>query len=137
MGRRYVSLFWRLLVPNATVLTVACVVLILEPANGRLPALLGGLAVMIAVNVVLIRRATGPLTRLTTLMHRIDPMRPGQRLPVPSPPSELTLLAEAFNEMLDRLESERRERRMRRAQRAQEGSAAGSPPSCTTRSGRR
>ncbi|MEP6954580.1 MAG: histidine kinase [Solirubrobacteraceae bacterium] len=113
MRGHYVSLFWRLLVPNATVLTAACVVLSLEPANGRIPALVVGLAVMIAVNVVLIRRATGPLTRLTALMHLIDPMRPGQRLPAPAPPSELTLLADAFNEMLDRLETERRESGMR------------------------
>lgn len=113
MRGRYVSLFWRLLVPNATVLTAACLVLSLEPANGRIPALVVGLAVMIAVNVVLIRRATGPLTRLTALMHHIDPMRPGQRLPSPAAASELTLLADAFNEMLDRLETERRESGMR------------------------
>jgi two-component system sensor histidine kinase UhpB len=109
MDRRYVSLFWRLLVPNVTVLAAACVILIVEPANGRVPALAGGLAVMIAVNVVLIRRTITPLTRLTTLMGRIDPMRPGERLPIPRPQSEITLLAEAFNDMLDRLEKERRE----------------------------
>ena len=97
MGDRYVSLFWRLLVPNVTVLAVACVILMVEPANGRVPALVGGLAVMVAVNVVLIRRATTPLVRLTTLMGRIDPMRPGQRLPQPRPQSELTVLATAFN----------------------------------------
>jgi two-component system sensor histidine kinase UhpB len=113
MGRRYVSLFWRLLVPNVTVLAAACIVLIVEPANGRVPALAGGLAVMIAVNVVLIRRAITPLSRLTMLMGRIDPMRPGERLPVPRAQSELTLLAEAFNDMLDRLETERRESGMR------------------------
>ena len=113
MGDRYVSLFWRLLVPNVTVLAVACVILMVEPANGRVPALVGGLAVMVAVNVVLIRRATTPLVRLTTLMGRIDPMRPGQRLPQPRPQSELTVLATAFNDMLDRLETERRESGMR------------------------
>src|SRR3954451_3414612 len=113
MESRYVSLFWRLLVPNVTVLTVACVVLILEPANGRIPALAGGLAVMITVHPVLLRRAMTPLTRLTRLMGRIDPMRPGERLSVPGPPSEITLLARAFNDMLDRLETERRESGMR------------------------
>ncbi|HEY4097553.1 MAG TPA: histidine kinase [Baekduia sp.] len=113
MGGRYVSLFWRLLVPNVTVLAVACVILGVEPANGRIPVLAGGLAVMVAVDVVLIRRATTPLVRLTALMGRIDPMRPGQRLPLPTPPSELTVLAGAFNDMLDRLETERRESGMR------------------------
>jgi two-component system sensor histidine kinase UhpB len=113
MPRRFVSLFWRLLIPNVLVLAAACVVLIVEPANGRVPALAGGLLVMVAVDVVLIRRAITPLLRLTTLMGRIDPMRPGERLPVPGSRSELTLLADAFNDMLDRLERERREAGMR------------------------
>jgi two-component system sensor histidine kinase UhpB len=109
MGGRYVPLFWRLLVPNVTVLAVACVVLIVEPADGRIPALAGGLVVMVVANAVLMRRATAPLTRLTSLMRAVDPLKPGQRLPVPRPQSEVTLLAEAFNDMLDRLETERRE----------------------------
>ncbi len=113
MRTRYVSLFWRLLAPNVTVLLVACLVLIVEPANGRLPALAGGFAVMVAANVVLIRRATTPLVRLTTLMRKVDPLRPGQRLPGPKAQSELTVLTDAFNEMLDRLETERRESGMR------------------------
>jgi two-component system, NarL family, sensor histidine kinase UhpB len=113
MRGRFVSLFWRLLVPNVTVLSVACAVLIVEPANGRLPALAGGLVVMVVVNALLIRRATTPLARLTSLMGRIDPLRPGERLPAPRPVSELTLLADAFNDMLDRLETERRESSMR------------------------
>lgn len=113
MVRRHVSLFWRLLVPNVLVLAAACVVLIVEPANGRIPALAGGLAVMVAVDAVLLRRALTPLTRLTTLMGRIDPMRPGERVPVPRQQSELRLLGEAFNDMLDRLETERREAGMR------------------------
>lgn len=113
MRNRYISLFWRLLVPNATVLCVACLVLIVEPANGRIPALAGGFAVMVAANVVLIRRATTPLVRLTGLMRTIDPLRPGQRLPGPRAQSELTVLTDAFNEMLDRLETERRESGMR------------------------
>ena len=80
-----------------------------EPANGRVVALVGGLTVMIAVNLLLMRSAVAPLTRLTRLMRSVDPLRPGQRLPVASQASEVTLLALAFNEMLDRLESERRD----------------------------
>jgi two-component system sensor histidine kinase UhpB len=113
MEGRHVSLFWRLLVPNVLVLAAACVVLIVEPANGRIPALAGGLVVMVVVDAVLLRRALTPLTRLTTLMGRIDPMRPGERVPVPRQQSEIRLLAEAFNDMLDRLETERREAGMR------------------------
>ncbi|HYF24624.1 MAG TPA: histidine kinase, partial [Baekduia sp.] len=109
MGHGYVPLFWRLFVPNATVLGVACVVLFLEPANGRVVALAGGLVVMLAVNFVLIRRAVSPLVQLTRLMDAVDPLSPGKRLDVPGPPSEITVLGEAFNGMLDRLEAERRE----------------------------
>jgi two-component system sensor histidine kinase UhpB len=102
-------LFWRLFIPNATVLGVACVVLIVEPANGRIPALVGGLTVMLALNLVLMRRAVTPLTRLTSLMRRVDPLHPGERIPELGPRSEVSVLAEAFNDMLDRLEAERRE----------------------------
>jgi len=109
VSRRYVPLFWRLFIPNATVLAVAGVVLLVEPANGRVVALGGGLATLLVVNLVLMRRAFAPLVHLTRLMREVDPLRPGQRLSVPGPPSEVTVLAEAFNEMLDRLETERRE----------------------------
>ena len=109
MAGRPIPLFWRLFAPNAIVLAVACVVLIVEPANGRIPALVGGLVVMVAVNLLLMRRAVAPLTRLTALMRRVDPLHPGERVPLYGPRSEVTVLANAFNEMLDRLEDERRE----------------------------
>lgn len=105
----YVSLFWRLFVPNATVLAVACAVLWAEPANGRLVALVGGLAMLLAVNWLLMRRAVAPLLRLVEVMERVDPLQPGRRLEVRAPPSEVAILAESFNEMLERLELERRE----------------------------
>ena len=113
MGARPIPLFWRLFIPNATVLGVACVVLIVEPANGRVPALVGGLTVMVAANLLLIRRAVTPLTRLTALMRRVDPLHPGERIPLLGPSSEVTVLAEAFNDMLDRLEAERRDSGLR------------------------
>ena len=108
-GQRYVPLFWRLFVPNATTLCAACVVLIIEPANGRIVALAGGLVTMLAVNLVLMRHAFAPLTRLTSVMQRVDPLRPGRRIHLPGPASEVTVLAQSFNDMLDRLEAERRE----------------------------
>ena len=117
---RYVSLFWRLFVPNATVLAAACVVLWIEPANGRVLVLTGGLAVLLAVNLVLMRRAIAPLVRLTSLMRSVDPLRPGQRVEAVGPDSEVTVLGTAFNDMLGRLEDERRESG-RRALSAQEG----------------
>jgi two-component system sensor histidine kinase UhpB len=108
-GSRYIPLFWRLFVPNAAVLLAACIVLIVEPANGRVYALAGGLAIMLAANLILMRRAFGPLRRLTELMESIDPLEPGRRLPPLGPESEVTQLTESFNAMLDRLEEERRE----------------------------
>jgi two-component system sensor histidine kinase UhpB len=104
-----VPLFWRLFVPNACVLVVACVVLMVEPANGRIVALVGGLTIMLAVNLLLMRRAFAPLTRLMTTMNRVDPLHPGERVPVVGPPSEVTVLAREFNAMLDRIATERRE----------------------------
>jgi two-component system sensor histidine kinase UhpB len=104
-----IPLFWRLFVPNACVLVVACVVLIVEPANGRIVALVGGLAIMLAVNLLLMRRAFSPLTQLMATMNRVDPLRPGERVPMLGPPSEVTVLAREFNAMLDRIETERRD----------------------------
>lgn len=119
LTRRYVPLFWRLFLPNATVLGTACVVLMIEPANGRVVALVGGLTAMLAVNLVLMRHAIAPLARLSGFMGQIDPLRPGQRISVSGPESEVTVLAQAFNDMLDRLEQERRDSG-RRALSAQE-----------------
>jgi two-component system sensor histidine kinase UhpB len=110
-----IPLFWRLFVPNACVLVVACVVLMVEPANGRVFALVGGLAIMLVANLLLMRRAFAPLMRLTVAMDRIDPLRPGGRVPVMGPPSEVTMLTDAFNDMLERLETERRESARRMA----------------------
>lgn len=105
----FVSLFWRLFVPNVLVLIAAGTVLWLEPPNGRPIALAGGVLAMVLVNVVLLRRAFAPLARLTSLMERVDPLRPGDRLPDIGPESEVSLLTRSFNRMLDRLERERRE----------------------------
>ena len=109
----YVSMFWRLFIPNATVLAVACVVLFIEPANGRAAALAGGLLVMLAVNFALITRGVRPLLRLTALMRSVDPLIPGERIPIPRQSSEVAVLAEAFNDMSDRLERERRDSGLR------------------------
>ncbi len=106
---RYIPLFWRLMIPNAAVLMAASIVLVVEPANGRVVALAGGLTVMLITNVVLMRHAFAPLARLTALMKAIDPLHPGRRIPPLGPQSEVTTLARAVNEMLDRVEAERRD----------------------------
>ena len=105
----FIPLFWRLFVPNAAVLLGAGVVLMIQPPSGRVVVLAAGLAVLLTVNLVLMRRAFAPLARLTSLMDAIDPLDPGHRLPALGPESEVTRLTEALNQMLDRLETERRE----------------------------
>jgi two-component system sensor histidine kinase UhpB len=117
---RGIPLFWRLFVPNAVVLAAACGFLIASPPNGRVPILVSGLVVMLVTNLVLMRWAFAPLQRLFALMRSVDPLAPGARLDVGGPQSEVTELAHAFNDMLDRLESERRDS-ARRALAAQEG----------------
>src|SRR3712207_7014856 len=57
--------------PISAVLTAACVVLIIQPANGRIVALAGGLSVMLITNVLLMRRAFGPLARLRSEERRV------------------------------------------------------------------
>ena len=71
-------------------------------------------------NVVLVRRAFAPLLRLTAVMHRVDPLAPGARVEVEDGSPEVAELAGAFNDMLERLEDERRDS-AERAVRAQEG----------------
>ena len=75
---------------------------------------------MLLANLFLLRRALSPLRRLTDLMHRVDPLRPGERIPVYTHDAELMELTQAFNDMLERLEAERRES-TGRAVAAQEG----------------
>ncbi|MDQ4130807.1 MAG: HAMP domain-containing sensor histidine kinase [Actinomycetota bacterium] len=66
------------------------------------------------------RWAFAPLDRLTRFMGRVDPLRPGQRIPAYGHAREVEELTRAFNDMLDRLEDERRESG-RRELAAQEG----------------
>ena len=121
-----VSLFWRVFAINAAVLVAAVAVLALSPAtvssriNAGEVALLGvGVAGVLAVNLLALRRVFGPLEQLTALMLRVDPLAPGQRIEIERQAAEVAELSLAFNEMLDRLERERRDS-ARRALDAQE-----------------
>jgi two-component system sensor histidine kinase UhpB len=89
-------------------------------ALAELVALGGGLAAMLVLDLALLRRAFRPLGRLTSVMKAIDPLYPGERASVDVADPEVAELAAAFNEMLDRLELERRQS-ARRALAAQEG----------------
>ncbi|MDA0179128.1 HAMP domain-containing sensor histidine kinase [Solirubrobacter phytolaccae] len=121
------ALFWRVAIGNAAVLAVACVItaFVFAPSETDIALrefaiFLGGLASMLAINLLLLRRALGPLRELTSFARRIDPLEPGLRLQVTGGDSEATELADAFNDMLDRLEAERRAS-VGRALAAQEG----------------
>lgn len=110
------SLFWRVLTINGAVLLTAALVLVFSPATisasparPEVAVLTAGLLVVMAVNFVALRRVFGPLERLARLMHRVDPMAPGQRIDVDGASAEVGDLLDAFNEMLDRVELERRQ----------------------------
>jgi two-component system, NarL family, sensor histidine kinase UhpB len=109
------SLFWRVAIGNAAVLAIACLItaLVFSPptdiALREVAVFVGCLVLMVTLNLLLLRRAFAPLRQLTAFARRIDPLSPGPRLQVSGGVSEVTGLAAAFNEMLDRLEAERRE----------------------------
>ncbi len=125
MGRA--SLFTRIFLLEVAVFALAGLVLALTPATvsaeialREAAVLVGVLAATLLVNFVLLRRALRPLRRLTELMETADPLHPGRRLPVSSDDEEIRRLTAAFNDMLARLETERRES-VRRSLAAQEG----------------
>ena len=134
-------LLWRVFASNAAVLVAATLLLVLSPATVSFPValteavvLVVGLAAMLAVDFVLLRRAFGPLGRLRALhgRGRSAAARARERSWRRADP-EVAELTVAFNEMIDRLELERRES-ARRALAGQEARAAcGSRASSTTR----
>jgi two-component system, NarL family, sensor histidine kinase UhpB len=119
-------LLWRIFLGNAAVLGVATLALVLSPATVSFPVaareaivLAAGLAVMLAINYALLRHAFGPLSRLAAVMREVDPLVPGRRSELPEATAEVGALAGAFDDMLERLEAERRDS-ARRALAAQE-----------------
>jgi two-component system, NarL family, sensor histidine kinase UhpB len=117
MSKRLSSLplLWQVFGTNAAVLAVAYLVLVFAPVTVSVPphtaellVLSGGLLVMLAINFVLLRRAFRPLDHLADTMRRHDPLSPGRRVQVEGGPV-VAALAETFNDMLDRLEHERRD----------------------------
>jgi two-component system sensor histidine kinase UhpB len=111
---RALPLFWRVFAIDVAVLALVFVLLVFAPvtvsipiAGAELAVLAGGLAAMLVLTFVLLRPALRPLVAVTSTMRRIDPLQPGQRVPVTGVP-DVAELARAFNEMLERLEAERR-----------------------------
>ncbi|MDQ3859767.1 MAG: HAMP domain-containing sensor histidine kinase [Actinomycetota bacterium] len=108
-------LFWRVFGINAALLLVATLLLLFSPVEVDAPIkpyqaaiLVSGLVVMLVADLVLLWPSFAPLERLTRRMHHVDLLRPGQRISATGP-REVRELIKAFNEMLARLESERRE----------------------------
>jgi two-component system, NarL family, sensor histidine kinase UhpB len=122
-------ILWRVFTVNAVVFGAAVLTLALSPATVHSPiridelvVLLGGLLLTLLVDLALLALVLSPVRRLAGLMGDIDPMRPGQRAVVGESRwggTEVSVLARAFNAMLDRIETERRES-ARRAIAAQE-----------------
>ena len=115
---RYVPLAYRVAGYNAVVLIATVVVTLIVLAPHKLTsfqtdeAITLGLALVliVALNLVALRRAVAPLQKLTALARRVDlSSRPGERMPDAAPTSEAGELALTFNEMLERLEAERSE----------------------------
>jgi two-component system sensor histidine kinase UhpB len=120
------SLLTRVFLANASVLAIVALLLLFSPIEISFPVtntqaviIVSGFLVSVAVNLVLLRRLVAPLRRLTETMRSVEPLEPGRRLLVPHADAEVEALATAFNEMLGRLERERRDSG-RRALAAQE-----------------
>jgi two-component system sensor histidine kinase UhpB len=120
-------LLTRVLVLNGAVIVGAFLIVALTPVtvSAQVTVVEGlALGVIIAAallaNVVAVRRAFAPLRRLTSVMGDVDPLEPGVRIaPLDDGPSDIRALETAFNDMLERLEDERRDS-ARRAVLAQE-----------------
>ena len=130
VGWRAMTLLWRVFATNAAVLVVATMILVLSPITVSFPIALteivvaaAGLAVMLVFDLMLLRRAFAPLGRLTTFMRRVDPLRPGERAGLEAADPEVRELTGAFNDMIERVETERRDS-ARRALAAQEDERA-------------
>jgi two-component system sensor histidine kinase UhpB len=118
-------LLWRVFAINAVLLAIATLLLALTPVtiHARIAIVEGldlvvGLLVMLAANLLLLRHTFRPIDHLVERMRKIDLLQPGQRLPEQGG-VEVAQLTRAFNDMLERLEAERRESG-RRALHAQE-----------------
>jgi two-component system sensor histidine kinase UhpB len=120
------TLYHRVFALNAAILIVATLAVAITPATVSFPVevteaivLTAGLIATIVVNALVLRTVFAPLERLTRTMRDVDLHGPRERLAV-SGAQEMRELVFVFNEMLDRLEEERRESG-RRALAAQEG----------------
>lgn len=114
-GVSSLPLYWRVFVTNAAAMLLAFAALVFAPVTvsapigfGELTVLAIGLLRVLLLNLLLLRPVFRPFDELAEAMRRHDPLAPGERVPVDGE-RDVAALAQAFNEMLDRMESERRE----------------------------
>ncbi|HET7574679.1 MAG TPA: sensor histidine kinase [Solirubrobacterales bacterium] len=113
---RRLTVVERALLSSTALLVLSLALLIFTPVTVSAPIRTGELAVLgvaffvlLALNVVAVRRTLSPLTRFAVKLQEID-LAEGRRIaidPAEETP-ELAALAEAFNQMLARLREERR-----------------------------
>jgi two-component system, NarL family, sensor histidine kinase UhpB len=117
-GPTYVPLLYRIAGINAllVIATVTVTIAVLAPGkvsplalNEEVIVLLAAVALVVVANVLLVRRVVGPVQALTAFARRVDYSHLGRRMAGDVPTSEAGELALTFNQMLSRLESERRE----------------------------
>jgi len=108
-------LMWRVFAMNASALLLAYLGLVFAPVTVSVPpaatellVLSAGFVILLAINLLMLRSAFRPLDELAETMRRHDPLSPGARARVDVEP-DVAALAHAFNDMLQRLETERRE----------------------------
>jgi two-component system sensor histidine kinase UhpB len=113
-GVNRLPLFWRVFVTNALFFAIGTAALAVSPATVSFPlavteavVLTVGLSAILVANALILRLSLRPLERLKAVMREIDLLRPGQRLPVTGR-DEVADVIQTFNEMLARLEQERR-----------------------------
>jgi two-component system sensor histidine kinase UhpB len=123
------SLLWRVFMANAAIFALIVVLLAVTPVTITAPIIaldellivLAGFALILVVNLFVLRRVLAPLQELTETMQAIDPERPGRRVEgLTDSAPVIVAVRTALNSMLDRLERERRES-ARVAVAAQEG----------------
>jgi two-component system sensor histidine kinase UhpB len=108
-------LLWRVFAANAVLLAAGTLVLVLSPATvsrrvvvAEAVVLVVGVAAILVINLLLLRPVFRPLERLAARMATVDLLQPGERVGTTGT-GEVAALERAFDDMLGRLESERRE----------------------------
>ena len=108
------SLVWRVFWVNASLLAAAATLLAVSPATVSFPVtarellvLAAGLIVVLLTNAAMLRFSLRPLLDFERTMNRIVRLMPEEHLQ-PAGATELESITAAFNQILQRLEAERR-----------------------------